>query len=123
MEDKLVWLPGTTSNGLDAQTAVKLLNKVGNHLCCVVRQENDAIDDLGFDIELRPTVWRRPTHEVREMCDVCCTTIFNFHLLCDKCGFSVCIDCVKTRERLGKKVHFQLLPLTFIFLYHNTNRL
>ncbi len=68
------------------QSALKLLSKVGNHLCCVVRLENDAINDLGFDIELRPTVWRRSTDEVREMCDVCSTPIFNFHVLCDKCG-------------------------------------
>jgi len=29
------------------------------------------------------------------MCDVCLTTIFNFHWACSLCGFGVCIDCVK----------------------------
>lgn len=32
---------------------------------------------------------------VRELCDVCETTIFNYHWICDKCGYVVCIDCYK----------------------------
>lgn len=32
---------------------------------------------------------------VREICDVCETTLFNFHWTCGKCGFVVCLDCYK----------------------------
>ena len=35
---------------------------------------------------------------VREMCDVCETTLFNIHWACSKCGFVVCIDCYKSRK-------------------------
>lgn len=39
--------------------------------------------------------WKRVVKGVREMCDVCETTLFNFHWACGKCGFAVCIDCYK----------------------------
>lgn len=35
---------------------------------------------------------------VRELCDVCDTTLFNYHWSCGKCGFAVCIDCYKARK-------------------------
>lgn len=41
---------------------------------------------------------------VREMCDVCDTTIFNYHWSCGKCGFAVCIDCYKIRQEGGARV-------------------
>lgn len=42
--------------------------------------------------------WRRIVNGVREMCDVCATTLFNYHWSCNKCGFAVCIDCNKNRK-------------------------
>lgn len=41
--------------------------------------------------------WKRVVQGVREMCDVCETTLFNYHWACGKCGFVVCIDCYKVR--------------------------
>lgn len=38
------------------------------------------------------------------MCDVCDTTLFNYHWSCGKCGFAVCIDCYKTRKDGTMKV-------------------
>ncbi|GIY48335.1 lysine-specific demethylase 3A [Caerostris extrusa] len=43
--------------------------------------------------------WKRIVQGVREMCDVCSTTIFNVHWVCPICGFSVCIDCYKVRKQ------------------------
>ena len=43
--------------------------------------------------------WKRAVQGVREMCDVCDTTLFNMHWVCHKCGFVVCIDCYKLRSR------------------------
>lgn len=37
--------------------------------------------------------WKRPVKGVREMCDVCETTMFNAHWVCAKCGYSVCTQC------------------------------
>ena len=36
---------------------------------------------------------------VREMCDVCDTTLFNMHWCCAKCGFVVCIDCYRNKTK------------------------
>lgn len=43
--------------------------------------------------------WKRVVQGVREMCDVCETTLFNFHWACGKCGYVVCIDCYKSRRK------------------------
>lgn len=39
--------------------------------------------------------WKRVIQGVRELCDVCETTLFNYHWVCGRCGFVVCIDCYK----------------------------
>ena len=41
--------------------------------------------------------YKRAVQGVREMCDVCATTIFNVHWVCHRCGFGVCLDCYKLR--------------------------
>lgn len=43
--------------------------------------------------------WKRVVQGIREMCDVCETTLFNYHWACTRCGFGVCIDCYKAREK------------------------
>ena len=51
--------------------------------------------------------WKRAVRGVREMCDVCETTLFNIHWVCRKCGFGVCLDCYrlrKSRPRSGEKM-------------------
>lgn len=35
---------------------------------------------------------------IRELCDVCETTLFNYHWTCRRCGFAVCIDCYRGRK-------------------------
>lgn len=41
---------------------------------------------------------------VREMCDVCDTTLFNMHWVCHKCGFVVCLDCYKVKAQKAENV-------------------
>ncbi|KRZ66230.1 Lysine-specific demethylase 3B, partial [Trichinella papuae] len=36
----------------------------------------------------------------REVCDVCLMSIFNFHAICRRCGFTVCMACFN--DRLNK---------------------
>jgi len=40
--------------------------------------------------------WKRSMGGVRELCDVCTTTLFNTHWTCPHCGFTVCVDCYGT---------------------------
>lgn len=57
---------------------------------------------LGWIILCLPTgqvAWKRAVRGVREMCDVCDTTIFNLHWVCSKCGFGVCVDCYRMRKK------------------------
>lgn len=48
------------------------------------------------------------------MCDVCETTLFNFHWTCGKCGFVVCLDCYKVNNIM--KYHNNYLLSFFIAL-------
>ena len=43
------------------------------------------------------STWKRTIQNTRELCDKCCTTIFNGHFCCKKCGFSVCLSCYYNR--------------------------
>ena len=47
--------------------------------------------------------WKRAVRGVREMCDACEATLFNIHWVCNKCGFVVCLDCYKAKERKSSK--------------------
>ena len=40
-------------------------------------------------------VWKRLQPQVREMCDVCSTSLFNVHWTCPECSSMVCLDCYK----------------------------
>ena len=42
--------------------------------------------------------WKPSVKGVREMCDVCKTTLFNYHWICGVCGMFVCLDCYKFRR-------------------------
>jgi hypothetical protein len=69
---------------------------VGDHFCNLVAQEAKALSiHLGSSNSI---AWKSVVAGVREMCDVCETTLFNIHWVCSECGFVVCIDCYKTRR-------------------------
>ncbi len=46
----------------------------------------------------KAVTWKRPVRGVREMCDVCKTTLFNHHWICGMCGMFVCLDCYQFRR-------------------------
>ena len=81
-----------------------LLTHVGDQFCWMIQTEKEAkAEALAAEAEDGDTVqqqiaWKRVVQGVREMCDVCETTLFNFHWACGKCGYVVCIDCYKTRK-------------------------
>lgn len=53
--------------------------------------------------------YKRAVQGVREMCDVCATTIFNMHWVCHRCGFGVCLDCYNLRVKERQEQSGELL--------------
>ena len=99
-EDFKLWLPpdkwthpDLILKKVDAQF---LIDFVGDHFCNLVAQEAKALSiHLGSTNSI---AWKSVVAGVREMCDVCETTLFNIHWVCSECGFVVCIDCYKTKR-------------------------
>ena len=54
--------------------------------------------------------WKRAVRGVREMCDVCETTLFNIHWVCRKCGFGVCLDCYRLRRNRPREGEYKGPP-------------
>uniref|UniRef100_T1IIC8 [histone H3]-dimethyl-L-lysine(9) demethylase n=1 Tax=Strigamia maritima TaxID=126957 RepID=T1IIC8_STRMM len=103
-EDLKLWLPQPDDppRDLDLSTSKFILTHVGNQFCGLVQQEQEA--NSVHLAEDKTIAWKRVVQGVREMCDVCETTLFNFHWACSKCGFVVCIDCYKARKNSNCKI-------------------
>lgn len=91
-----LWLPTpAVQEGLDLDTSKYILANVGDQFCQLVMSEKEAV----MMVEPHQKVaWKRAVRGVREMCDVCETTLFNIHWVCRKCGFGVCLDCYRLRR-------------------------
>uniref|UniRef100_A0A8C7ZXA8 Lysine-specific demethylase n=1 Tax=Oryzias sinensis TaxID=183150 RepID=A0A8C7ZXA8_9TELE len=91
-----LWLPvPAVQEGLDLDTSKYILANVGDQFCQLVMSEKEAM----MMVEPHQKVaWKRAVRGVREMCDVCETTLFNIHWVCRKCGFGVCLDCYRLRR-------------------------
>ncbi|XP_046705356.1 lysine-specific demethylase 3B isoform X2 [Silurus meridionalis] len=91
-----LWLPSSnTQESLDLDTSKYILANVGDQFCQLVMSEKEAM----MMVEPHQKVaWKRAVRGVREMCDVCETTLFNIHWVCRKCGFGVCLDCYRLRK-------------------------
>ncbi|CRK93013.1 CLUMA_CG006571, isoform A [Clunio marinus] len=94
--DKNVWLVNSEkskkSKNLSAQNARLILTHVGDELCNLI--ENEKIYLQKYKSEEKEIIWKRLIVGVVEICDLCSTTLFNFHFICTKCGLSLCVDCV-----------------------------
>lgn len=55
---------------------------------------------------------RKILDKVRETCNICSTTIFNLHMVCLKCGYTVSIDCFEESEKkdfwLNRMIQFSM---------------
>ncbi|XP_038174671.1 lysine-specific demethylase 3A isoform X1 [Arvicola amphibius] len=91
-----LWLPLTKNvMGTDLDTAKYILANIGDHFCQMVISEKEAMSTIEPH---RQVAWKRAVKGVREMCDVCDTTIFNLHWVCPRCGFGVCVDCYRMKR-------------------------
>ncbi|XP_028824386.1 probable JmjC domain-containing histone demethylation protein 2C isoform X3 [Denticeps clupeoides] len=96
-----LWAPDMCEeNELDLETSKYILSYIGDKFCQLVVTENTAASWIKKDAKI---AWKRAVRGVREMCDACETTLFNIHWVCQKCGFVVCLDCYKARERKSSK--------------------
>ncbi|ELV10796.1 Lysine-specific demethylase 3A [Tupaia chinensis] len=92
-----LWLPLTRNVvGTDLDTAKYILANIGDHFCQMVISEKEAMSTIEPH---RQVAWKRAVKGVREMCDVCDTTIFNLHWVCPRCGFGVCVDCYRMKKK------------------------
>ncbi|XP_069833339.1 lysine-specific demethylase 3A isoform X2 [Dendropsophus ebraccatus] len=92
-----LWLPLVNSVvDLDLDTAKYILANIGDHFCKLVISEKEVMASVDPQ---KQVAWKRAVRGVREMCDVCDTTIFNLHWVCPKCGFGVCVDCHRMKKK------------------------
>lgn len=98
--DYAIWQPDSktapTAGFMDIQVCRYILLHAGDQFCYLWRQEAEALK-----LHENPDgtiAWKKAVQGIREICDVCDTTLFNYHWTCRKCGFGVCIDCYKDRK-------------------------
>ncbi|KAI1238111.1 hypothetical protein IHE44_0012826 [Lamprotornis superbus] len=104
-----LWLPLSKNVvGLDLDTAKYILANIGDHFCQLVISEKEVMSTIEPH---RQVAWKRAVRGVREMCDVCDTTIFNLHWVCSKCGFGVCVDCYRMRKKSSHEEKL-LIPIS-----------
>ena len=98
-EDLSLWLPQPEKSiqELDENTSLFLLVQMADKFCSIVQTEKEAKDEIG-GCTTQQIAWKRAVEGVFVMCDVCKTTLFNFHWTCEKCGTVVCIDCYESRK-------------------------
>jgi len=99
--DMGMWLPGehaSTPSKFNIRASMKILEDAGGQFCKFVQDENEALElNWPNERKRRKILWKKCVNGVRELCDVCKTTIFNHHWSCRKCGFVVCLDCFRTK--------------------------
>lgn len=94
------WMLGPPPKDIDLEISRYILMHVGDQFCRIWQDEQTAIEE---HISPNKTIaWKKAVKGVREICDVCEATLFNFHWTCNKCGFGVCLDCY--RDRKNKKI-------------------
>ena len=93
-----LWRPDKNRppSGFDVAKTKYILSLIGDQFCQMVQQERKC---LSIHMGANKTIaWKKPVRGVREMCDVCKTTLFNYHWICGTCGLFVCLDCYQTRR-------------------------
>ena len=130
--DLRLWLPQPEKSikKLDVNMSLFMLIQLADTFCWIVQTQKESNAD-NEDHTTKQIAWKRVNKGVCVMCNVCETTLFNFHWTCEKCGYVVCIDCYKSRKtdkyhsgikEDKKKVlyHFYRLYFvnSFILIYH-----
>lgn len=91
-EDLDLWTTHDPKLITDRETADYILSRVASQFCELSGKE------LKVGKNQSDIAWKRSVYLVREICDVCDTSVFNYHWTCVHCGTYVCIDCYEERE-------------------------
>ena len=97
-EDLTLWTPNAENppENCDLEKTKYILGLIGDQFCHMVQQERKCIQvHMGAN---KAVSWKLAVKGVREMCDVCRTTIFNYHWICGVCGMFICLDCYQLRR-------------------------
>lgn len=113
-----IWLPDEnlpTPSSFDKKVSKKILEEIGGQFCQFVNDEREVLHlSLPNNQKKKPKIlWKKYVNGIREMCDVCKTSIFNYHGSCRKCGFVVCIDCYRTELHDTKLIPIYSLPNSY----------
>ena len=77
-----------------------ILGLIGDQFCDMVLAERKCVS-MHFEVgENKTIVWKPAVEKVREVCDVCKTSIFNYHWTCGRCGLFICLDCYQVSQFL-----------------------
>ena len=88
----------TSTEDKDVDKTKFILGLIGDQFCDMVLQEQKCLTLNKEQSENKDkVVWKKAVKGVREMCDVCKTTLFNHHWTCGRCGIYICLDCYKFR--------------------------
>lgn len=91
--DERIWMPSAAHRfrSLTGKNARFILTHVGMDLCSLIEREKYYYKKFKTE---QPIIWKRLIDGVLEICDLCATTLFNYHFICTRCGLSLCMDCV-----------------------------
>lgn len=98
--DDNIWLPSQKRlerKGCSVQQSRLILNHISDSFCEILIKEQEYIKKYKLDPD-KNLIWKRLIRGVREICDLCSTTLFNHHFICTRCGFSCCIDCYEEHK-------------------------
>lgn len=103
--DKKLWLPrsGYVPSNITYKVARYILSNVGDEFCKLVLQERGVRELYDKHGASKRITWKRAVNGLRELCDVCSTTLFNCHYVCERCGFVVCFDCSNLRSKKDRQ--------------------
>lgn len=107
--DISIWMPQQDKfkfKSLSAIHARLIIAHVGDELCRLIEKERMYFNK--FKSSSKPLIWKRPIERVLEICDLCSTTLFNYHFICSKCGLSLCVDCVNEKNKSLYATHCSL---------------
>ena len=99
VDDMSLWRTHSnmSNDGKDTEKTKFILGLIGDQFCDMVLQEQKCLTLNKEQSENKQVVWKKAVKGVREMCDVCKTTVFNHHWTCGRCGIYICLDCYKFR--------------------------